>query len=348
MDPNSIIYFLIQISIGIVITVIVYIISLFVMNSDGLDTTSALSQGMQSKTTILDGIIDASDIKKRVFNTVLPGGGAVYPYLNIRRSVNRHGGAQYTYSFWMYVNNLAYIHDNKSICNLPKGEDANNFENYRASENPDLYVLFLKGDSRCYHYQTQAFDQTLDKTIGEATEHRGRFVMSPMVAIGDPVKRELKVFFNTLDKVNQSITLSRNPNYDATLRRNITSLTEGSWVMYTFVLMDFVPINDFESGIVVKSYVNDTLYQMDKISGTLQDNEGEFSLLPDGAPGANTSTSTRLLMSSLDYYNYALSDAQVQARFNAGFNANPNSDVENQKYNKLQLSAYNKLDSYNL
>ena len=347
VDVATIISILVQVAIGVVLTFIVYGISLLIMNSDGLQTDAALAQGIRSKTTILDGVIDANSVVKRVYNTVLPNGQM--PYLPIRRSVNRLGGAQFTYSFWMKVDNISYVHDNKSICNLTKDSNGQVVgTDYSIIDNPDLFVLFIKGDNRCFQYTTTAYDSAGTTALGNPINHQGRYVMSPMVAIGDPMNREIFVFFNTLDEVGKNIKLAKNPNLDSTLRHNVVSLTEKMWIMYTFVFMDYVPINDFENGIVIKSYVNDTLYQMDKIPGTLRDNEGEFTLLPDGAPGANTDASSSLHLSSMDYYNYALSDKDVTARFSNGVNMNANSDITADKSGKLNFSAYNKLDVYNL
>ena len=332
-----------QIAAAIVVVYFIYVISVFVMSSDNLATTATWTQAYPRKTSILTGVVDATVPTQRSYNTVLPVASKL-PYMDIRRSVNRMGGAQYTYSFWMYVDNIAWLHNNASTCNI--GTDT---PPYNLSDNPNLYTLFIKGDKRCYQYTTQNWDKDTQTSLSAPVYNQGRFVMSPMVSIGNPTNKELFVHFNTLDKVNNYIKLSRNPSPDSTLRHNVPSLVEKAWTMYTFVFMDYMPISDFEKGIVIKSYVNDTLYQMDRVPGTLRDNEGEFTLLPDGKPGSDSSYTSHLLLSSMDYYNYALSDRDVINRFNAGVNQNPNYDVmPDSARNVLNLSAYNKLDMYNL
>ena len=78
-------------------------------------------------------------------------------------------------------------------------------------------------------------------------------------------------------------------------------------------------------------------------------NEGEFTILPDGKPGSDSSYTSKLLLSTMDYYNYALSDKDVVARFNRSVNQSPNFDVVPVDQNNiLSLSSYNKLDIYNL
>jgi hypothetical protein len=334
-----------------VLVYVIYVISIYIMNSDNLATDSAWTQALPQRTTILTGVVDASSPLLRSYNTVLPSGSKL-PYINIRRSVNRLGGAQFSYSFWMYVDNMAWIHQNNaSTCNLKDGDSGQFKSDSSTNLNPNLYTLFIKGDKRCYQYTTQRVDKDTNQPIGTAgpVYNQGRYVMSPMVAIGNPTKKELFVYFNTLDKVNNFVLLNRNPSTDSTKRHNVPSLVEKAWTMYTFVFMDYMPISDFERGIVVKSYVNDTLYQMDRFSGTLRDNEGEFTVLPDGKPGSDSSYTSKLMLSSMDYYNYALSDKDVIARFNRSVNQEPNHDVAPDNVNNiLSLSAYNKLDIYNL
>ena len=358
MDLFDVIAFLVQVAVGILVIFIIYGVAVYVMNTDGIASDQGIVQAIATRTTVLPGTIDASHWIPRVWNTVLPSGASTLPSLQIRKSVNRFGGAQFSYSFWLYVDNLQNIHQNTNNsqvnCNLggqnPTASDGST--PILSVNNPDLYVLFVKGDNRCYQYSTASYDLA-SKKAGTSTGFQGRYVKAPLVAIGDPNLREMRVYYNSLSAVDNVVILSRNANtYDSTARRNVPSLTEGSWVMYTFVFMDYVPINDFETGIVVKSYVNDTLYQIDKSTGSLKDNDGELTVLPDGPPGTDSSYSTpgtKLLLSTMDYYNYALSDQQVASRFRAGVNQNPNPDVTaNNDLPVLNLSAYNKLDVYNL
>ena len=343
---------IVQIVAAVLLVYIIYVVSIYIMSSDSLATDSAWTQALPQRTTILTGVVDASSPLLRSYNTVLPTGASL-PYINMRRSVNRMGGAQFTYSFWMYVDNIAWLHSNNaSTCNIskdPTKQNASYMSEPSINLNQDLYTLFIKGDKRCFQYTTQHVDKDSNAGLGTIEYHQGRFVMAPMVAIGDPSNKEMFVYFNTLDKVNNYVLLNRNPSTDSTQRHNVPSLVEKAWTMYTFVFMDYMPISDFERGIVVKSYVNDTLYQMDRFSGTLRDNEGEFTILPDGKPGSDSSYTSKLLLSTMDYYNYALSDKDVVARFNRSVNQSPNFDVVPVDQNNiLSLSSYNKLDIYNL
>jgi hypothetical protein len=388
-DLASFIGFLVQLAAGLVVIFIVYGIAVYVMNTDGIASDTGIVQAIAARTTVLPGTVDATAWRPRVWNTVLPDGAAINSSLPIRRSVNRYGGAQFTYSFWLYVDNLQNIHNNSknnSSCTwsyikskkskssatdacpptgstgtTPAGDtdgpdtftSKDKKVKFDRSDSPDLYVLFMKGDNRCFEYAVCPYDKENKKVLANETGYVGRYVKAPLIAIGNPLKREIVVSFNSLSAVDNTVVLSSNPDpYDSTARRNVPSLTEHAWVMYTFVFMDYVPINDFESGIVVKSYINDTVYQMDKFSGSLRDNDGELTVLPDGPPGTDMTYSTpgtKLLLSTMDYYNYALSDIEVRNRYTHGVNQNPNPDVKVDNDRPiLDLSAYNKLDVYNL
>jgi hypothetical protein len=338
-----------QIAAGLFTAYVMYVISLWVLAADSLGQLGEIQQGLQRKTQILDGVIEATQVKARVWNTVLPVGSQL-PYIDVRRSVNRKGGTQFSYSFWLYIDNIASIHNTNSNANafnnlqsaadIAAGTTMIGENQYTIENNPNLYTLMIKGDKRTFRYK-----------VGTGTYKHGRYVMCPQIAIGDPQSKEMHVYFNTLDRVDQCIILKAVPDHDSTVRHNLPALIEKSWTMYTFVFMDYVPINDFESGIVIKSYVNDAFYQMDRLPGSIRENDGELSILPDGAPGSDTSYPTRLLMSTTDYFNYALSDADVTRRYNAGYNKEPNNDVDKDatgKDRQVKFSAYNKLDIYNV
>ncbi|GAX83304.1 hypothetical protein CEUSTIGMA_g10730.t1 [Chlamydomonas eustigma] len=302
-----------QVGAGLVAVIVVYYVCQSIASADGLLFSTA-SNAERKKTTILDGVVDASQPKQRDYNTVLPI-GSFLPYANVRQSVNRKGGAQFTYSFWLYVDNITWIHKNDTPCNIPTTTTEG--LTFDPKHNPRLYTLFVKGDKRCYQYQLQDLDNT-GNPLGSPVNRQGRYVMCPLIALGDPSDKEIWVYFNTLGKIDQCIKLKATPSLDSTLRRNISTLTEKQWTMYTFTFMDYIPMGGFDSMIVINSYINDVPYQTDQVPGALRCNDGELCVLPDGAPGANTLTASRLLMSTFDYYNYALSNNEVAARFSAG------------------------------
>ena len=96
------------------------------------------------------------------------------------------------------------------------------------------------------------------------------------------------------------------------LRKNLVSLFAKHWVLISIVVEDNVPINDFENGISIKTYVNDTLYGSSVSHGSLRVNNGPLHILDaDTWPGDSR-------MSDLNYYNYALSDGEVREAIQRG------------------------------
>ncbi len=334
----------VQVVAGIVVILFALVISNVIMSADRLIKMKGKWEAMQKRTNILNGYIDASDVVSREWNTVNPESVA-FPFLDVGRSVNRIGGTQFTYSFWMYVENLATIHQtpkNMWYGNSKAVDDGYvtiGGNRYYLKDNPPLYPLLIKGDRHVYNYSRQS-GIDLDYV-------QGRYVMSPMIAIGNPKFKEICVLFNSVDRVDCKISVKRSPSIDSTLRHNLSSITEQSWVMYTFVFSDLAPETGFESGIVVKTYINDTLYQLDKLNGVLRDNDGNLTLLPNGAPGTDSTSPCKVMLSTMDYYNYAMSDDQVTRRYNAGYSTVSNSDVNLMKNKTINFGIPNKLDIYN-
>ena len=111
----------------------------------------------------------------------------------------------------------------------------------------------------------------------------------------------------------------------------------------TIVFEDNIPINDFENGILVRVYLNDTLYQIEKIASTLRQNRGDLELFPDGAIH-------NCKIANMKYYNYALSDAEIKN------DTSSRPDIEktassttkkNDQHQSFDTVAKNHLDVYN-
>lgn len=308
-----------QIIVGIFVVYVLYVIALWTMASDKLVTTTKYNQNIKKKTRVLTGWIEATSFYSRIYNTVQSS----HPqYVDITRSVNRKGGTQFSYSFWMFITKPEHLFDGKGVAcpNNPGGCGQE-------------YYLFVKGDSTRYTYQIDGKDTVKDLAV-----------MCPAICLGDFQHKNLAVKFNTIGKLNETVKLEGVPSIDSTIRHNISSLTPRKWVLYTFVFMDNVPLNDFENGIVVKSYVNDVLYRMDRHRSSIRENHGEIGVLPDGPPGPGTG----LKLSDLTYYNYALSDVDVIKVYEKGVSTNMHSEAKNEFGQTLELSSFNKLDIYNL
>lgn len=317
---------LLQIVAGIVIVFFVYIMAVWVMRSDKLIINSKYFQHHPIKVKIIDGFIDAKIYNKKTYNTVYTQNSR---YLPIRKSVNRMGGAQFTYQFWLFVDRPYGLLPRRT--SIPDGLQAN-----------ENYILFCKGDVRKYDFKQNTYVGT-----GRTTEDikNDRIVMAPMVLFGDK-ENDLIVRFNSTQMIHHDVLIESKENSDTTKRHNLTSMQSGRWVLYTITFMDNIPLSDFENGLVVKTYINDTLYNVDKFPHvSIRQNDGDFHILPQGTPPNTDAAGLRV--SDLSYHNYAIMDSEIVRTYKKGPNLDPHYENNEKNEGVLVASAYNKLDIYN-
>lgn len=296
---------------GVVISLVIYWLSLFAINRDKLVITNKYNDSNKPASfPVLDGYIDCVSGMNMVYNTK---NHQARNYTPLPRSVNRMGGAQFTYSFWLYLDDIS-------------------------PENVRNKIILCRGDINKYDYKL------MDKATSSIVEAASsRIVQCPLIRFGDNYK-EMVVEFNTTDKFNEKMIIVNNVSEtDSAIRRNAMSLTPHYWVMFSFVFEDNVPINDFENGIAIKFYVNDTMYQLHKVRSTLRQNNGELFVLPD-----ETKTGIKSArICDVYYHNYALDDIKIKDIYSRG----PTKSVysRNNDFGKpLYLAASNRLDQTNL
>lgn len=301
----------IQVALGILVALVIYWLSLFAINRDKLVITSNLF--VTNKPTsfpIINGYVDCASATNMSFNT---SNGQAKSYLPMPRSVNLKGGAQFSYSFWMYLDDVS-------------------------EENIKDKVILCKGDTRRYDYKVVNKADSVILDTGKA-----QIVKCPLIRFGKNYK-ELVVEFNTNDKFDEKMVIMNNVSEtDSAVRRNAMSLTPHYWVLFTFVFEDNVPINDFENGISIRFYINDTLYQMHRVRSTLKQNNGNLFVLPD-----ETGTGIKSArISDLTYHNYALDDKKVKELY--GRAPTKTMYAQNSSFgDPLYMSASNRIDQSNL
>ncbi len=269
---------LIQILAGIVLTYVIYIVSLYTIRADKLATEQLKSVVGKQEVPIIRGVLAASDIangsKDNSWNTTIP---FMKNYLPIAPSVNTRGGAQFSYAFWMYVGNP---------------NDAVN------------RVLFLKGDKKKYRYSRQPYLSGEPQNKQIVRDHA---IFCPMFKFGsEPMEFDIR--FNTHHDIQESMKIRRVQDEDSLKRHNLSGLFPKTWFHVTIVFEDNVPVDDFERGLLVRCYLNDTMYQMERYSTTLKQNRGNFYLFPESEPISG------LQISRLSYFNYALNEEEIRIR----------------------------------
>jgi len=317
----------IQIVLGIVIIIILYIITLIMLNIDSIVASSDTSVKPKQMTKIIDGFASISYLNNKSYNTVTPTANS---FRKIPKSVNTSGGAQFTYQYWIRI------------------EDAND------ALFTDLVVLH-KGDNRKFnvgYYENSPITTSHPENRLLSTNISVPVIACPMIKFGNSY-RDLNIMVNTTKNpfVNVNIAVTPADSQRTSGSKNLLSLLAlKNWYLFTFVFKDNIAAtNNTENGISLTIYINDVQYYTytptdipEFGNNTLKQNEGDLYLFPDLQNGTDF-----LKIGNINYYNYALDVDDVIKVFEKG--APTHSIVlDNLKNNQPSyLSAYNKIDIYN-
>lgn len=318
MDKDSTLMIVAQIVFGIIVVILVYVITLVVLNIDSLIVSKSAVVLPKEETIIIDGFGTSSFLSNRYYNTINP---YTDNYMKIGRSVNTHGGLQFTYQFWINLNDVS-------------------MSNYTNK------ILLLKGDKTKYKYAK--YDSETPYAKKEESSEGDYLIACPLIRFGETYK-DLVVRFNTNKQLYYEANIKMNTENDTT-RRNALSLLPLSWYLFTFVIEDNFSITETsENGIRFTFYLNDFPYysvhgSSDPIlrNNFLRQNEGGLFIMPD-----NTASSDYMKLGNIKYFNYALHDKDVQRHFSIGPPKHNANITEERKLKPAYLSAYNKMDIYN-
>lgn len=293
-----------QITIGIVIGLVIYTMAYLAMKTDIDKMNASFNPSAKLRVDVFKGYYDSSSLVQKVYNANNP---IASNYKAIVPSSNLKGGAQFTYSMWMFV-----------------GEPGAALEK----------CIFLHGDPRKYPF-------TVTDNVNKVTRSMNEFVaFCPMMSFGaGPL--DFVVSFNTMNNMRETLNIKSTKSDDTNYRKNMLSLFGNSWFCVTLVFEDNMPINDFENGVVVKFYLNDTLYITGKYASALKQNSGDLVFFPD------SSGVSSFKMSNFTYYNYALSESDIKTIVSKGPNTNPVVDSSQSITLPYYISEYNKIDLAN-
>lgn len=311
-----------QIVLALIILIIIYIFTLVILNIDTIIVRNSNKVKPQETTTIVDGYAPVSYLGYKSYNTINQFGEN---FKKLGRSINTMGGAQFTYQFWLKI------------------EDPNDalFKNL---------VLLLKGDDRKYKVGMYRLNPDATKGYSRYNTIPADYVITcPLIKFVDSY-RHLRVQFNTANSPLTSIDINMNPNEAGLGRRNALSLLPLNWYMFTFVFEDNISIQNVqENGINFKFWLNDFSYQENGASdntalrnNTIKQNDGDLYLLPN--PPQN---GTFLKLGNIKYYNYALNESDIQKTFAAGPPSKSTMELSDKGDIPPHLSAFNKIDIYN-
>lgn len=309
-----------QVLAALIVVLILYIITLFLLNIDSLIVTSSMDIKQNEQTLILDGFAGPGYLKEANFNTLNP---YTETYKRIPRSVNMSGGAEFTYQFWIKVGDTS--------------------ETYYK----DL-ILLMKGVNK--KFKVGLYDKPLGETYYklEKTEPDDYWVACPLIKFGNSYK-EFVVRFNTNNYYGTEVKIVSDESTEPSSRKNLLSLLPINWTLLTFVFRDnFSSLDNTENGIMFTMYVNDVLYWQinpsvnpDLRNNFLRQNDGNLFLLPN-----STSTNEFLQLGNVKYFNYAVTQDEVKATH---INGPPTygAQIKSNTIKPSYLSALNKIDIYN-
>jgi len=228
--------------------------------------------------------------------------------LTLTPSMNIKGGAQFTYSLWINLQNPT----NSNHANMP---------------------IFLRGDAKKYTYKVKDNMTNIENTVTDYV------AACPMLQFGNN-NLDFVVKFNTTDNIQEQMIVDNVNDENDLYRRNLLSLYNKKWFLVTIVFEDNTPINDFENGLSVKFYINEILYKSATYASMLKQNQGDLFLFPEGSVAG-------CMISNMYYYNYALGTQEIQENYLAGPSSKSTSLVMNSFISPLMLSDKNRLDIYN-
>jgi len=310
----------IQIAAGVAIVMLVYLLSMWIMQRDQI-LNQDVAEMRPSKLTvdILRGYGNMTLLADKQWTTMNQVSTSFLPIL---RSYNRRGGLQFSYAFWVKI-------DTRSGANEIAGQ-----------------TLLLRGDRRLFKWR-KLVKGDAQRGIPDAVSDQGPDVLvkCPHIRFGKTYD-ELVVEFNTLNDPSASYRITPKPDGapgDVGDRRNALSLMQGRWALLTFAFEDNVGISNFEDGIMVRFYVNDSLYHTHRQTGTLKYNQGDLYVAPNFDRSIQNVT-----IGDIRYYNYAVPPKEVDAVFRNGPPTKPAEELQQRgSSDPLYLSEYNKLDIYN-
>lgn len=316
---NEITFIILQVIVGFIVACVVYLIYINVLNIKALATESNIAD-TKLQVNIVSGVLSSNESapnsEKNLFNTTVP---FMKNYLPITPSVNFKGGTQFSYSFWIHI---------------------------KQPEKAKNKTLFLKGDKKPYMYK--ATNQNFEPLSGKYKDgiskiETKRVVMCPSVMFGEE-PMDFEIMFNTFNKMHEKVVIKKNDDSNSLKRNNLMSIFQSKWVNITITFQDNSAINDYENGIIVRFYVNGIMYNMSHVPGILKENRGNFYLFPDGSIAD-------CKIADLRYYNFALSDNEVQNIARQPLNNTQAVEANESNENKSDDSRYmvlqNQLDMYN-
>ena len=311
---------LIQVISAIFLVVLLEIIGYSIYDHEYLENLIK-DKNTKRRTLIIDGIYDIDKDGETSFNT---SNKYAEKYIELNPSINQSGGAEYSYNFWLYKNNLTDMISSEYI------------------------ALFMRGSKQSIYYNKNYNGNCL---ISNNITDPYVLVKNPLVRLSRDGKK-LIVEYNTItnpDVLNSDGTIdclgiNSNTNDDSMLGiYDFDDSFNDKFSMITIVLKETSSDADIlnQNNTNCKLYLNGTLIldrntkspysgnSLQSGSTVMKHNKGSFYVAPNGIIGKNNAdiinnpkknSGPVLQLSDLAYYNYALSQSEITNLFNKKYN----------------------------
>lgn len=296
---------------------------------------------IRKEVNVLSGTYDFSNSEVK-YNTSDP---TKLNFKDIKPSINQEGGAEYSYNFWLNV-------------------DQEELNNINSSASKDI-ILFFKGEKNMYYNNMTNFNCANILT----TNNPVILTKNPLVRLSGDGKR-IAVEYNNIHNSDSyqhgskysSCSYVNSPTVWNNRNKNILGIYDiefnNKWFMVTIVMKEVADTNNILSlnRASCKLYMNgvklldkkvETKYSGGRYSATFKNNPSHFYINPnigtefikkDLNPYNKVTVETALRMADVKYYNYAINDDMITSLYNKGFNMEV----------AVTTTIDNKLSKYNL
>lgn len=296
MDVTKIIYLVLSLTFS---SILFFVVTPWVFSDLNEHRLKKSTKTFSKKESIVlvDGICDFGSSQ-----TINTSNSFKNNYVDIPPSVNKEGGIEFSYTFWLKLDNAL----SSEVVLFTKGM------------NPESNTL---KDKFSKVYNNDVIDNKIEKLI-----------MCPMVKAST---NKLTVKFNTAKKIHNEVVFDINPE-----RRNIiiSSQSNPRWFLFTITFKDGNYQTEYgmnTKGVIVNLYVNEEHVQNKFIENdTININNGNMYIFPDSRSGVDDCK-----IGNIYYYNWTLNAFEVESIFVKGPNTTgctvSGSKVINPQFNSL-------------
>ena len=333
----------VQVVVAILIVVGFFMLAFFIYNKEAIEA-AIVKRSVKLHTYVFRGIKDLNVAKNEVYDT----SDRMHPtFRDLPNSVNQLGGAEFTYSFWMYKPEKTSTKQKLSFAVNDKVDG-------------DDLILLVRGNNRQQRFK--------DVCNVQASAANNVMVKCPLIKFQGQNWEYLVVELNTANTPdgvkeqsrkncasNKARTWSTANSHKIALSGFNDINFINKWFMVTVVVSDTEPTDNLpvRNKIHVRIYINGVLEldryvdnELGEVSSenpsVLMQNAGPLYVAPTLTGGGAERTNpvaTDLFMANLSYMSYVAKPDEIQTLYKAGFDRNIASSVNQSVANEDRYRA---------